>query len=99
VQVEVLNSTIDQFVGAILILDLLISNIHEAAGEEFNINSPKQLGVVLFETLELPVIKRPCNCSNTSTAVEYPVFVFLMTGSSSVSNNTTPNCNYKVNTQ
>ena len=25
-------------------LDLLISNIHEAAGEEFNINSPKQLG-------------------------------------------------------
>ena len=37
-------------------LDLLISNIHEA-GEEFNINSPKQLGVVLFETLELPVIK------------------------------------------
>ena len=38
-------------------LDLLISNIHEAAGEEFNINSPKQLGVVLFETLELPVIK------------------------------------------
>ena len=39
-------------------LDLLISNIHEAAGEEFNINSPKQLGVVLFETLELPVIKK-----------------------------------------
>ena len=38
-------------------LDLLISNIHRAAGEEFNINSPKQLGVVLFETLELPVIK------------------------------------------
>ena len=38
-------------------LDVLIKNIHEAAGEEFNINSPKQLGVVLFETLELPVIK------------------------------------------
>ncbi|MBX9410755.1 hypothetical protein K5E40_34695, partial [Pseudomonas baetica] len=32
-------------------LDVLISNIHESAGEAFNINSPKQLGVVLFETL------------------------------------------------
>lgn len=39
-------------------LDVLIKNIHEAAGEPFNINSPKQLGVVLFETLELPVIKK-----------------------------------------
>ena len=39
-------------------LDVLIRNIHDAAGEDFNINSPKQLGVVLFETLQLPVIKR-----------------------------------------
>lgn len=28
--------------------------IHEAAGQQFNINSPKQLGVVLFEDLRLP---------------------------------------------
>ena len=28
--------------------------IYEQAGEEFNINSPKQLGVILFEKLELP---------------------------------------------
>ncbi len=28
--------------------------IYEAAGEEFNINSPKQLGTILFEKLELP---------------------------------------------
>jgi len=34
------------------------AEIFELAGEEFNINSPKQLGIVLFETLELPVIKR-----------------------------------------
>ena len=48
-------------------LDVLIKNIHEAAGEEFNINSPKQLGVVLFETLKLPVIK---NKTGYSTAVD-----------------------------
>lgn len=33
--------------------------IYQSAGEKFNINSPKQLGSVLFETLGLPVIKRP----------------------------------------
>ncbi len=32
--------------------------IYEAAGEKFNINSPKQLGVVLFENLELPGAKK-----------------------------------------
>ncbi|MCD9066426.1 DNA polymerase I [Staphylococcus pasteuri] len=50
------------------ILDILIKNIHEAAGEEFNINSPKQLGVVLFETLQLPVIKK--TKTGYSTAVD-----------------------------
>ena len=49
-------------------LDVLIKNIHEAAGEEFNINSPKQLGVVLFETLKLPVIKK--TKTGYSTAVD-----------------------------
>ncbi|MGR6836861.1 DNA polymerase I [Syntrophomonas erecta] len=32
--------------------------IFELAGQEFNINSPKQLGKVLFEDLGLPVIKK-----------------------------------------
>ncbi|WP_163653315.1 DNA polymerase I [Listeria sp. PSOL-1] len=33
-------------------------SIHALAGKEFNINSPKQLGSVLFEDLKLPVIKK-----------------------------------------
>lgn len=49
-------------------LDVLISNIHESAGEAFNINSSKQLGVVLFETLQLPVIKK--TKTGYSTAVD-----------------------------
>ncbi len=36
----------------------LTSSIYQIAGEEFNINSPKQLGVILFEKLGLPVIKK-----------------------------------------
>ena len=36
----------------------LTKKLYEAAGEEFNLNSSKQLGVVLFEKLGLPVIKK-----------------------------------------
>jgi len=32
--------------------------IHSVAGEEFNINSPKQLGIILFEKLGLPALKK-----------------------------------------
>ncbi|MBT5078194.1 MAG: DNA polymerase I, partial [Candidatus Marinimicrobia bacterium] len=45
-------------------LDKLIAQIHTMAGHEFNLNSPQQLAVVLFDELELkPIRKR-------STAVE-----------------------------
>ena len=39
-------------------LESLTKSIYELAGSEFNINSTKQLGVVLFETLGLPVGKK-----------------------------------------
>ena len=39
-------------------LDGLVQAIYELAGESFNINSPKQLGGILFEKLSLPVQKK-----------------------------------------
>ncbi|MCR8746484.1 DNA polymerase I [Romboutsia lituseburensis] len=40
------------------VIKKLEKEIYDIAGEEFNINSPKQLGVILFEKLGLPVIKK-----------------------------------------
>lgn len=42
--------------------------IYEQAGETFNLNSPKQLGVILFEKMGLPVIKK--TKTGYSTAVD-----------------------------
>ena len=39
-------------------IQLLLGQIYELAGESFNVNSTKQLGVVLFEKLALPVGKK-----------------------------------------
>ncbi|MDD5293793.1 MAG: DNA polymerase, partial [Candidatus Izemoplasmatales bacterium] len=39
-------------------IETLTSEIHELSGQDFNINSPKQLGTVLFESLGLPYQKR-----------------------------------------
>ncbi len=39
-------------------LDVIEKDIYDLAGEAFNINSPKQLGVILFEKLALPIIKK-----------------------------------------
>ncbi|WNS74555.1 DNA polymerase I [Bacillus sp. DTU_2020_1000418_1_SI_GHA_SEK_038] len=43
--------------------------IHELAGEKFNINSPKQLGVILFDKLGLPVYKKTKTGYSTSADV------------------------------
>lgn len=43
--------------------------IYELAGEEFNINSPKQLGIILFEKLNLPVIKKTKTGYSTNAEV------------------------------
>lgn len=47
----------------------LEAEIYEAAGEEFLISSPKQLRVVLFENLGLPVIKRTKTGPSTDQSV------------------------------
>ncbi len=54
-------------------------NIHEAAGETFNINSPKQLGEILFEKLKLPEGKKTKTGYSTAADVleklapQYPI--------------------------
>lgn len=39
-------------------IDELLRVIYDSAGEEFNVNSTKQLGVILYEKLKLPVLKK-----------------------------------------
>lgn len=52
---EMLNSLEKKFKEQI---EITAKEIYELAEEEFNIGSPKQLGKILFEKLDLPVIKK-----------------------------------------
>lgn len=47
----------------------LEEEIYGEAGEEFNINSPKQLGIILFEKMDFPVIKKTKSGYSTSADV------------------------------
>jgi DNA polymerase I len=51
-------------------INRLAQDIYTLAGEEFNINSPKQLAKLLFEKLKLPVGKKTKTKSGYSTNVE-----------------------------
>lgn len=59
-------------------LEILTRDIYNYAGEEFNINSPKQLGEILFDKLKLPGTKKNKNGYATDIDVlkkltEYPI--------------------------
>jgi DNA polymerase-1 len=47
----------------------LTEEIHQLGGGEFNINSPKQIGEILFDRLNLPVIKKTKTGYSTSVEV------------------------------
>lgn len=55
----------EEFAGRLIEIE---KSVYAEAGEEFNINSPKQLGVILFEKMGLPVIKK--TKTGYSTAVD-----------------------------
>lgn len=65
-------------------LNSLTSQIYELCGESFNINSPKQLGVILFEKLGLQSSKKTKTGYSTDESVleslknEHPVVPFLL---------------------
>lgn len=76
VQADELKAYGEQLTGRI---EELERKIYEQAGESFNINSPKQLGVILFEKLELPHGKKTKTGYSTAADVldklapEYPI--------------------------
>ena len=62
----------------------LEAQIYKEAGEQFNINSPKQLGVILFEKLQMPYGKKTKTGYSTAADVldklapEYPVVADIL---------------------
>ncbi len=71
VDTTVLNELDKEITGKIAELTV---DIYDMAGMDFNINSPKQLGEVLFEKLELPIIKK----TKTGFSTNHDVLMKLM---------------------
>lgn len=65
-------------------IEVLEKQIYKEAGEEFNINSPKQLGVILFEKLGMPNGKKTKSGYSTAADVleklapDYPVVSHIL---------------------
>jgi DNA polymerase-1 len=64
---ELLDSLSTRFGGELATLE---ADIHHLAGEPFNVNSPKQLGEVLFERLKLPVGRKTKGKTGWSTNID-----------------------------
>ena len=81
IEADALKQYGDQLVGKINELE---KDIYQEAGETFNINSPKQLGVVLFENMKLPGGRKPKTGYSTAADVleklapEYPVVAKIL---------------------
>jgi DNA polymerase-1 len=66
-------------------IEVLTRDIHELAGEEFNIQSPKQLGEILFESLGLPGGKKTKTGYSTAAGVleklidDHPIIEKILT--------------------
>lgn len=81
VEAETLKFYGEQLGGRIVELE---KEIYEAAGETFNINSPKQLGVVLFDHMQLPNGKKTKTGYSTAADVldklapDYPVVAKIL---------------------
>lgn len=66
VDIERLRTMGDEINGKLIEIENMI---YQLAGEKFNINSPKQLGVILFEKLNLPSLKKTKTGYSTSADV------------------------------
>ncbi len=82
---EVDKSGIEQFSDKLFArIKELTAQIYESAGHEFNINSPKQLGVVLFEELMIPCKKKTKSGYSTKAEIleelapEYPIVKLIL---------------------
>lgn len=81
VEAEALKVYGDQLGARIVDLE---KEIYELAGEEFNINSPKQLGVILFEKLGMPHAKKTKTGYSTAADVldklapDYPIVAKIL---------------------